>query len=276
MGEETGHLDDIYHESDLDPNAEFDYVKGASNKTNAFHIKEDDGDDYINYDDNFEDPDNEDDGFEDINTSEISDEIQEGGYTGGGNATDMDLSNIESGYNFKTDGPEMGDKPFYKKAKDMDLDDSEVWDAYNFETGGATNGGDAFPQYEGEMDEEWEKMESAWEGEMDENDVSGVQGIYGAMKPAFDFDSGGPGKAGPYQHSEWGGGSSHDDEDDDSEFGELKLDLKKFNPKDKSWEEITDYTDEDEFFHVDEDLKESLITQRDKIMEMFNRMKVIK
>jgi hypothetical protein len=37
---ETGHLDDIYDESDLNPNAEFDYVKGASNKTNAFHMKE--------------------------------------------------------------------------------------------------------------------------------------------------------------------------------------------------------------------------------------------
>lgn len=244
---ETGHLDDIYDESDLNPNAEFDYVKGASNKTNVFHMKEQ-SDDYI---DNFEDPDNEDDGFEDINSSEVTDEIEEQGYTGGGNAPDMDLSNIDPAYDFVSDGPMAG--------------------------------GDVYPT-EGEMDEEecdecWEKMESAWSEEIDETDVSGVQGIYGAMEPAFDFDSEGPGKAGPYQHSQY---SENHGEDEDAyweknlEDDELDLDFEKFNPRDKSWEEITAHTGEDEFSHLDEDIVESVVNQKNKIMEMMNRMKVFK
>jgi hypothetical protein len=312
---ETGHLDDIYDESDLNPNAEFDYVKGASNKTNAFHMKEQ-ADDYV---DNFEDPDNEDDGFEDINSSEVTDgeldelgthelekgkkykynspsfddevefddeiddkrggdkmykfkgkdamnhlmagkgvekfvdylDLDEQGYTGGGNAPDMDLSNIEPAYDFVSDGPMAGGDVYYT---------------------------------EGEMDEEecdecWEKMESAWSEEIDEVDVSGAQGIYGAMEPAFDFDSEGPGKAGPYQHSQY---SENHGEDEDAywekglEDDELDLDFEKFNPRDKSWEEITAYTGEDEFSHLDEDIVESVVNQKNKIMEMMNRMKVIK
>ena len=312
---ETGHLDDIYDESDLNPNAEFDYVKGASNKTNAFHMKEQ-ADDYI---DNFEDPDNEDDGFEDINSSEVTDgeldelgthelekgkkykyispsfddevefddeiddkrggdkmykfkgkdamnhlmagkgverfvdylDLDEQGYTGGGNAPDMDLSNIDPAYDFVSDGPMAG--------------------------------GDVYPT-EGEMDEEecdecWEKMESAWSEEIDEIDVSGVQGIYGAMEPAFDFDSEGPGKAGPYQHSQYSENHGEDEDaywEKDLEDGELDLDFEKFNPRDKSWEEITAYTGEDEFSHLDEDIVESVVNQKNKIMEMMNRMKVFK
>ena len=290
---ETGHLDDIYDESDLNPNAEFDYVKGASNKTNAFRMKEqsedmDSGEELYpsfssdgefmgmsksngDMNDNFEDPDNEDDGFEDINSSEVTDEIEEQGYTGGGNAPDMDLSNIDPAYDFVSDGPMAG--------------------------------GDVYPT-EGEMDEEecdecWEKMESAWSEEIDEIDVSGVQGIYGAMEPAFDFDSEGPGKAGPYQHSQYNEGSyvigsdgeprdmkpgekfsafSPEDFDDDDDFDEdeLEVDFDKFDPRDKSWEEITAHTGDDEFGGVDEDIKESLILQKNRIMEMMNRMKVFK
>jgi hypothetical protein len=270
---ETGHLDDIYDESDLNPNAEFDYVKGASNKTNAFHMKEqsedmDSGEELYpsfssdgefmgmsksngDMNDNFEDPDNEDDGFEDINSSEVTDEIEEQGYTGGGNAPDMDLSNIEPAYDFVSDGPMAGGDVYYT---------------------------------EGEMDEEecdecWEKMESAWSEEIDEVDVSGAQGIYGAMEPAFDFDSEGPGKAGPYQHSQYSENHGEDEDaywEKDLEDDELDLDFEKFNPRDKSWEEITAYTGEDEFSHLDEDIVESVVNQKNKIMEMMNRMKVIK
>ena len=259
MEEETGHLDDIYDEQDLNPNAEFDYVKGASNKTNAFHVKEQ-AEDYINYQDNFEDPDNEDDGFEDINASEVTDEVEEQGYTGGGNAPDMDLSNIDPAYDFVSDGPMAG--------------------------------GDVYPT-EGEMDEEWkewEQMESAFGDELDEIDVSGAQGVYGDMDPAYDFDSEGPGKAGPYQRSSWNEGSMEDNkiehgyegEDEDAYWekdladDELDLDLTKFNPEDKSWEEISAYTGDDEFSYLDEDIRESVINQKNKIMEMMNRMKVIK
>ena len=333
---ETGHLDDIYDESDLNPNDEFDYVKGASNRTNAFHIKEQDEDDV----DNFEDPDNEDDGFEDINASEVTDgeleelgthdlkkgkkykykspsfddevefdfevedeeggdkmykfkgkdsmghlmagkgvekfidylDLDEQGYTGGGNAPDMDISNIEPSYIFKSKGPKEGDGPFSEDAPDMDLDGEG--EAYNFQSGGPD---EVFPT---EEIDEYETMESAWADEIDEVDVSGSQGIYGDMNPAYDFDSKGPGKAGPYQRFSYSEEYSGEDEDayweKDLEDDELDLDFEKFNPRDKSWEEITAYTGEDEFGGVDEDIKESLILQKNKIMEMMNRMKVIK
>jgi hypothetical protein len=239
LEEETGHLDDIYHEEDLNPSAEFDYVKGASNKTNAFHVKEQ-AEDYINYHDNeddFENPDNEDDGFEDLNTAEMDEQ--------GGNAPDFDISNVDSAYNFQSDGPNSG----YPVYEEMDEDCDECWD----------------------------KMESAWSEDMDEQDVSGVQGIYGDMDPAYDFDSDGPGKAGPYQHSQYE--NKQEDEDayytKDLDDDELDLDFEKFNPRDKSWEEITAHTGEDEFSHLDEDLKESVLKQKNRIMEMMNRMKVI-
>jgi hypothetical protein len=275
LEEETGHLDDIYHEEDLNPNAEFDYVKGASNKTNAFHVKEQ-AEDYINYEDNendYEDPDNEDDGFEDIETGEELDEQ-------GGNAPDFDISSVTGAYNFKPKGPKKGDGPYIDKAHDMDLDDEEVDDPYDFSTGGPGIGA-AYPVYE-EMDEDcdecYEKMESAWSEEMDEQDVSGAQGIYGAMKNPYQFHSDGAGKAGPYQHSQYE--NKQEDEDayyeKDLDDDELDLDFEKFNPRDKSWEEITAHTGEDEFSHLDEDIKESVVKQKNRIMEMMNRMKVIK
>ena len=95
MEEETGHLDDIYHEEDLNPTAGFDYIQGSSNDVDTFEgmhknlYKEQD--EFVNYDENMEDdddfqdyessytedgvedPDNEDDGFEDLNSSEVTD-----------------------------------------------------------------------------------------------------------------------------------------------------------------------------------------------------------
>jgi len=292
MDEETGHLDDIYDEQDLDPTGGFDYIEGPSNDVDTFEgmhknlykegsyvigfdgkprdmkpgekfsafSPEDFEDDY-----DFEDPDNEDDGFEDIESGE---EMDEQGYTGGGNAPDMDLSNIDPAYDFISNGP-----------------------------------GEVYP--ESEMDEqcldcedEYETMESAWaESEMDEVDVSGSQGIYGDMEKAYDFDSEGPGKAGPYQHSEYNEGAAYiigsdgkprdkkpnekisafsieDFDDDDYEENELEIDFDKFDPRDKSWDEIKAHTgDWDE---IDEDLQESFISQKNKVMEMMNRMKIIK
>jgi hypothetical protein len=230
MEEETGHLDDIYDEEDLNPNAGFDYIEGSSNDVDTFEgmhkkLYEDDSDfqDYESSytEDGMDDPDNEDDGFEDINSSEVTDEIEEQG----GNVDDMD--------------------------------DDDVKPAYNFDSNGPMAGGDTYPVNEFEDDMiEYEQMESAFaeddleEGdiygdpEFTEQDVSGVQGIYGAMDRAYDFDSGGPGKGGPYQEFSY---ESKMDEDEDFD------------------------ATEDDFKDVDEDLKESFLTQKNKIMEMFNR-----
>jgi hypothetical protein len=262
MEEETGHLDDIYDEQDLDPTAGFDYIEGPSNDVDTFEkmhknlYKEQD----------VEDPDNEDDGYEDMNASEVTDEIEEedsddkpyekgkmgmkasrtratfeptpkekdileklfGEYGNdippivirylrklprkvltkrlmdlnlintemlnnkesvteqGGNADDMNVGDVAPAFNFDSDGPMAGGDVY--PVNELDFEDEDP------------NSADYEPMTEDDMYAyEPEMMESAWAEEMDEVDVSGSQGIYGAMKKAYDFDSDGPGKGGPYQ-----------------------------------------------------------------------------
>lgn len=174
---------------------------------------------------------------------------------------------------------ESNKKNVFKKRK-MDLDEM---DEYEFNPEGPGLGG-AYPV------NEYEHMESAWDDEVNE-DVSGVQGIYGDMEPAYDFDSDGPGSAGPYQTSSWGESEmegqfprkheynkmmrkkdalSKGEDFDDSEF-----DISDYGDdiRDKSWEEITAMTGDDEFSNVDEDIRESFLQQKNKITEMFIRMK---
>jgi hypothetical protein len=221
LEEETGKLSDIYNVEDLNSDAGFDYIEGGSNDVDTFEgmhknlYKEDDEEDMYDY----ENDDNEDDGF-------IDDQLDEqGGYR------KVIDDPIEPSYDFKNKGPEQfGDDTYSVKADDMDLDDEEEWDAFDFTSGGPD---DVYPV------NEYETMESAFADEIDEVDVSGSQGIYGDMDPAYDFDSEGPGKAGPYQEFSY---ESEMDEEEDEE-----------------WEEI------------DEDLQEDFKNQKNKIMEMFNR-----
>jgi hypothetical protein len=329
IDEETGHLDDIYDEEDLNPNAGFDYIEGPSNDIDTFEgmhknlYKEDDYDssdwesaEPSGTEDGVDDPENEDDGDEDINASEVTDSEMEKGKKykyktpsfedeleyedefkdklgssapmfkfKGKNASGHMLSkkdierfltamDEQSGladyldtddqpsYNFKSGGPdEFGDDTYSEKADDMDLDDEEVGQAFepNFEGPGM---GSAYPV------NEYDEMESAFADEIDEVDISGVQGIYGAMDPAYDFDSEGPGKAGPYQEFSY---ESEDKDGDDYEEDELKVDFDKFDPRTKSWEEIKAHTGDNEWSEIDEDLQESFINQKNKITEMFNR-----
>ena len=195
MEEETGHLDDIYKEKDLNlSHGDFDYVEGGGNDYGTFEgmhknlYKEDDVID--------------DDGFEDMELS--TDELDEQG----GNADDMDTDSVEPAYDFESNGP-----------------------------------GDVYPVNEYDDEEvEYERMESAFSDEIDEVDVSGSQGIYGDMDPAYDFDSDGPGSAGPYQRFSY----NEDEDEDDSE--------------------------DDEWSEIDVDMMEDFTSQKNKISEMFNRM----
>jgi hypothetical protein len=237
--------------------------------------------------------------------------IDEQGYTGGGNAPDMDLSNIKPAYDFVSDGPMAGgdvyptegeieeemspeDKMRYKRRGitydnllsfidyektqwDMCHDFSDEFeyadniissaiDNFFAETGQDYENDNLFDELhdickdwfgedlisgyyqecEGHEEEEDEEdfmfMESAFADEIDEVDVSGSQGIYGEMDPPYDFDSEGPGKAGPYQRSSY------------------------------NEEEVED----EEEFEIDEDLQESFNNQKNKITEMMSRMKIIK
>lgn len=252
MEEETGKLEDIYNVEDLNPNSGFDYIEGSSNDTDTFEgmhkdLYKEDESDFMDYEssyteDGVDDTDNEDDGFEDINTSEISDELEEQG----GNADDMDVDDVTPAYDFESNGPMDGGDVY--PVNELDEDD----------------------MYGYEPEKTYEQMESAWaDDEIEEQDVSGVQGIYGAMKKAYDFDSDGPGKAGPYQEFSY---ESEDKGDEDYEEDELRVDFDKFDPRDKSWEEIKAHTGDEDWSEIDEDLQESFITQKNKITEMFNRI----
>jgi hypothetical protein len=242
-----------------------------------------------------------------------SETIEEQGFTGGGNAPDMDISNIEPAYDFISNGPDevyptegemeeqnspeemlkykrrgitysnvlsfieaaqeefdmcqdFGDEfeyadnvitsalssLFVQTGQDLDSDfyyevhdlckdwfGDDLITAFVEECGG----------FEEEEEEEFMFMESAFtDEEIDEaNDVSGSQGIYGDMDPPYDFDSNGPGGAGPYQRSSYYEGEMEEEEVED-----------------------------DEELEIDEDLQESFHNQKNKIVEMMSRMKVIK
>ena len=275
MEEETGHLDDIYKVRDLNlKHGDFDYVEGGGNDVDTFEgmhknlYKEDESDDFVNYDDNFEDPDNEDDGFEDLNSAEMDeDDTDDKPYEKG--KFGMKASRSRASFEptpkekdildklfgqYGEDIPpivirylrKLPRKVFTKRLKDLglisksdmaeqggnsdDMDIDNVEPAYDFESNGPDS---VYPV------KEYETMESSFSDEIDEVDISGSQGIYSDMDPAFDFDSEGPGKAGPYQEFSY---ESEEDEDMDDEMEE-----------------------------IDEDLRENFKNQKNKIMEMFNR-----
>jgi hypothetical protein len=201
----------------------------------------------------------------------------------GGNADDMNVSDVEAPFNFQSTGPMVGDA--YPVNEDGDNFDELI------------NMDDKLEDEREELEEDdmdFDEFTSAFDDEIDEVDVSGSQGIYGDMEPAFDFDSDGPGSAGPYQTRNEGETSEQyprkheykkmlrkkDAISRGEEFDDNELDISDYgndyNPESSSWEEITKMTGDDEFSNVDEDIRESLINQKNKINEMFLRMKVIK
>ena len=172
---------------------------------------------------------------------------------------------------------------------DMDVDDVEP--AYDFESNGPMAGGDVYPvnEYDEDMEiQDYESMESAFSDEIDEVDISGSQGVYGDMDPAFDFDSEGPGKAGPYQEFSYEGETDEQflpahawkkmkRQQDAKDKGE-DFDNDEFDPSDyegldamSSWEDIKSHFGDTDWSEIDEDLQESFHIQKNKITEMFNR-----
>ena len=328
LEEETGHLDDIYKVKDLNlKHGDFDYVEGGGNDVDTFEgmhknlYKEDESDDFVNYDDNFEDPDNEDDGFEDLNMAEMDeDDTDDKPYEKG--KFGMKASRARASFEptpkekdileklfgqYGNDIPpivirylrKLPRKVFTKRLKDLglldskadiaeqggnvdDMDISDVKSAYDFESNGPMDGGDSYPV------NEYETMESAFSDEIDEVDISGSQGVYGDMDPAFDFDSEGPGKAGPYQEFSYEGETDEqylpahawkkmkrqqDAKDKGEDFDEDEFDPSDYEGLDSlsSWEDIKSHFGDTDWSEIDEDLQESFKTQKNKIMEMFNR-----
>jgi hypothetical protein len=247
--EGTGKLDDIYNEKDLNiSHGDFDYVEGGGNDYGTFEgmhknlYKEDDVID--------------DDGFEDIELS--TDELGEQG----GNVDDMDTDSVEPAYDFESEGPggvypvnEYDDEEVEYERMESAWADDEIK-----EQGWGTVARIAAPIV---IDYAIDKLSN--EGEIGEVDVSGSQGIYGDMDPAYDFDSDGPGIAGPYQRFSY-------NEDEDEEDDSFEFDFDEFDPRDKSWEEIKAHTGDDDWSEIDEDIMEDFTIQKTKISEMFNRM----
>jgi hypothetical protein len=183
MEEETGHLDDIYSVRDLNlKHGDFDYVEGGGNDYGTFEgmhknlYKEDESDEFVNYDDNFEDPDNENDGFEDL---EAGEELGEQG----GNVDDMDTDSVEPAYDFESEGP--GDVYPVKEYEAMESawadDELEEVDisgsqgiygdmdpAFDFDSDGPGKGGPyqefSYGTTHNDMDDEdMEDMDDEWE-----------------------------------------------------------------------------------------------------------------
>lgn len=298
--ETTGKLDDIYKIKDLNLKGEFDYVEGDDNYEGSWEQMHSKKKKSLGEDEHMSDshvskitpPYEHDKGF--VSDGPSGDggtlrqknvpgigkkefELDEQGFTGGGNAPDMDLSNIDPAFNFDSEGPEEDTFTIPVPVDDMDLDEKDIKKPYEFVSGGGNeNGGDVYPVYE--------EMKSAWDddNELDEEDISGAQASQTSAKKPYAYVSTGPGKAGPYQTHSWGGeeiGEEYEGEDEDAYWeedlapNELDLDLTKFNPEDKSWEEITSYTGEDEFAHVNEEIQEDLVRQKNKVNEMMERMK---
>jgi hypothetical protein len=298
----------------------------------AHHMKKikteqvEDDDDFMDYEssyteDGMDDPDNEDDGFEDMNLDEIEvTKLNKGGkykylpkYKPEAEDEVEFMDRIDYEDNSKPHYQFKGKKTNYMfpdreiedfmssldeqggNTDDMDVDDVE--DPYDFVSNGP---GDVYPVNEDDMygyepEMTYETMESAFaEDEMEEQtDISGSQGIYGDMKRAYDFDSDGPGKGGPYQEfsyeseldeeDEFGfathsGDFEGDDSEDEFGFATHSGDFEGDDSEDEfgfathSGDFEGDDSEDDGWEEIDVDMKESFITQKNKITEMFNRI----
>jgi len=241
VDEETQQVKDLSNVSDLNMKDSFDYVQGATNATDSFKISahEDSAVDAAAMQDvtGQEAPHMADDmapdGLDndsDNNRKMMADgEIDEQG----GNAFDMDVSDVESAYNFVSGGP-FGGSDFANYSEE-EIDEDSFTDLID-----ADNDLETDREELEEENPEFEYMESAWS---DNKDFS---------MPGEDED---------VYHQK------------DLDPDELDLDIEKFNPEDSSWEEIKAHTGM--WDEIDEDLRESFVNQKQKIMEMMNRMKVL-
>ena len=301
MEEETGHLDDIYDVEDFDPTAGFDYIEGSSNDVDTFegmhHMKEQNGEvDELSTDElekggkykyhtpSFEDEIEFDDEFGDENRGEKM-------YKFKGKDSMSHLMPKKHIQNF-VDYLDLGEQG--GNADDMDVDDVEP--AYNFDSNGPMDGGDTYPVTEEGSEESFDdliNMDSDIESERDNLEQEGYEQMESAWADEENEQEFRPNVDLGKSFEKFKGKKSNDDgiesffknrlkseknidNYDDLEDGELDVDFDKFDPREKSWEEITAHTGDDEFGGVDEDMVESLIIQKNRIMEMMNRMNVIK
>jgi hypothetical protein len=188
------------------------------------------------------------------------------------NIYDIEDLNPEEGFDYLE--PKGSNKiDTFKLRKEQGTNYDEIEPAYDFESDGP---GDVYPVAEEDDFEMYEPMESAWADDLDEVDVSGSQGVYSDMDPAYDFDSDGPGSAGPYQRSSYNEDEELEDEEELDEFwqGAAAAGLTAaavpigtaIGNKIGGW--ISGES-------VDEDLMEGANFDRLKITNMMNRMNIL-
>jgi len=309
VDEEMQQVEDLDDISDLNMSDSFDYVKGATNKTDSFKIKahEDSSVDALAMQDvtGQEAPHMADDmacdGMDDDSCNDrkmmADGEMEEQG----GNADDMDVDDVASAYNFVSGGPMAGmDFPNYSEDESGETDFEDSTDEIDEDSfSDLINMDNELEDEREELEEEdsqYEYMESAWSDE----EMGEQMGLYSEKDPAHHFKSEGPQQfAGPFarinddemkEDSEetheqfprkhvWNKMKRKNRADaEGEEFDDSELDMsdyEEFEPNTSSWEEITAMTGDDEFSHLDEDLKESVTKQKNIIIEMMNRMKII-
>jgi hypothetical protein len=166
---------------------------------------------------------------------------------------------------------ECGDKMYEEEC--MECGDKMYEDIYDVED---LNNSDEFDYtnenddviYELEIEDgEFEPMESAWADDLDEVDMSGSQGIYVGMENPYSFE-----------------GEMDEEEEVDEWASPLirsaasgagaALANRSVDYVSSKFESVGDEEDLEE--EVDDDLKESLRIEKSRIMEMMNRMKVLK
>ena len=298
MEEGVGHLDDIYHEEDLNPTAGFDYVTGSSNDEDTFEgmhknlYKE--GSDFMDYEssyteDGVEDPDNEDDGFEDINSSEVTD----------GELDELGTHELVKGKKYRYNNP-LGDP------HELEFDSEHHYESgnpmYSFRQGdtGHLMGSKNIENYLEDIEDEDEVV---YEIELDEYDADDMD--VSDVEPAYNFQSDGPGDVYPvneddmyaydpekmYEFDEMESAWADEELEEQPDisgvqgiYGDMDraYDFTSDGPgKSGPYQEFSyeseldedeDFTaTEDDFEEVEDDLKESFNNQRTRIMEMFNR-----
>jgi hypothetical protein len=156
---------------------------------------------------------------------------------------------LESAYTFKSKGPKDGGDAYSEKAYDMDLDDEEVKPAFDFESDGIEP---VYETMESAFSDYKEKDEEIEEDYQETDEQYPPIHVWNKMRRKNKADAEG-------------------EEFDDSELD--MSDYEEFEPNTSSWEDITTLTGDDEFSYLDEDLKESVVQQKNRIVEMMNRMK---
>ena len=177
------------------------------------------------------------DNVEDLNLSDKFDYVEgEVDETEQGNPYDK----MDEPYDFEPKGPKKSGDAFTVKVDDMDLDDEEVRPSFDFES-------------EGPM-KVYETMESAFsnDGVEETSEQYPPKHVWNKMKRKNRADAEG-------------------EEFDDSELD--MSDYEEFEPNNSSWEEINAMVGDDEFSNLDEDIKESVVLQKNRIVEMMERMK---